>query len=370
MIDTERLIGSFCELTAINNSSLREKELCSKIKEKLSRLGISYQEDHAAEKISGNSGNLYAYVPGLDGYAPLLFSAHMDSVEPASGKKMVIHSDGKITSDGTTVLGADDIAGVCAILEALTSVIESGAEHRPIEILFDVAEEIYCAGIQQFDRSKIKSKEVYVFDLSGPVGTAANQAPTIVSFRAEFRGRSAHAAFSPENGIHAIKAASHAVASIECGRVEDTTVNVGTICGGRADNVVPDHCIFTGEVRGFDDDRVNKQLMHIRQAAEHAAEECGASVVFTTKTLCLAYHVAESAPVAARFRKICESLGFDSKFEVTYGGSDNNYFSNHGMSGIVVAPGMNHCHSCEEYSSISELEKAARLAEAFILSRE
>ena len=51
---------------------------------------------------------------------------------------------------------------------------------------------------------------------------------------------------------------------------------------------------------------------------------------------------------------------------VTYGGSDNNHFCLHGLQGLVVAPGMNSCHSCQEYTSVDELTRAAKLAEALI----
>lgn len=370
MISKDRLLNLFEEFTAIDNSSLNEAELCRKIKEKLDFLGIKYQEDDTAAKIGGNSGNLYAYIDGTVPLPPILLSAHMDSVEPARGKRAVIHPDGKITSDGTTVLGADDLSGVCAILEALTSVKESGAAHRPIEVLFDVAEEIYCAGIQQFDFSRLKSKEAYIFDLSGPVGVAAYQAPSILSFRAEFQGRSAHAAFSPENGIHAIKAAAEVIASISCGRVADTTVNIGTIHGGSADNVVPDRCLLTGEVRSFADSSGRQQLALIQQKVEQAAEKFGASVSFQTETLCLAYKVEPTEPAAVRFQKVCRDLCFCGELVPTYGGSDNNHFYHHGLRGLVVASGMNNCHSCHEYTSISELEKAARLVEALIFSGE
>ncbi|MFR5761003.1 MAG: hypothetical protein ACLUFI_04835 [Oscillospiraceae bacterium] len=66
--------------------------------------------------------------------------------------------------------------------------------------MFDAAEESYCTGIQRFDFSRLRAKLAYVFDLSGPVGGAAYQAPSILSFRAVFTGRAAHAAFSPEEG--------------------------------------------------------------------------------------------------------------------------------------------------------------------------
>lgn len=370
MINQTRLINLFKELVEVDNPSFKEADLCNKVKEKLAELNIEFYEDDTAKKIGGNCGNLYAYIDGSINLPPILLSAHMDSVEPSSNKKAIVHTDGKITSDGTTVLGADDLSGVCAILEALTSLKESGVKHRPIEVLFDVAEETYCTGIQNFDFSKLKSKEAYILDLTGPVGTAAYQAPSIISFRADFHGRPAHAAFSPENGIHAIKAAANAVASIKCGHVEDTTINIGTIAGGSADNVVPENCIVTGEVRSFIDESARKQLNFIKENFENAAKNLQATVDFSVKTLCLAYKVDTTTPVTARFNKACSNLGLNSKLISTYGGSDNNHFFHNNIVGLVVASGMNDCHSCEEYSSVQELERAANLVETLILSGE
>lgn len=72
---------------------------------------------------------------------------------------------------------------------------------------------------------------------------------------------------------------------------------------------------------------------------------------------------------AQRFRAACAAAGLESSLTVTYGGSDNNHFCQHGLTGLVVAPGMNACHSCQEYTSADELTRAARLAEALIVSR-
>ena len=76
-----------------------------------------------------------------------------------------------------------------------------------------------------------------------------------------------------------------------------------------------------------------------------------------------------SAP-SCRFQKVCADLDLSGELTVTYGGSDNNHFFHHGISGLVVASGMNSCHACQEYSSVSELERAARLVEGLILSKE
>ena len=85
----------------------------------------------------------------------------MDTVSPAYHKRAVLHEDGRITSDGATVLGADDMAGITAIYEAVACLKENGIKHRDFELLFTVSEELYCEGAKQFDFSCIRSKQAY-----------------------------------------------------------------------------------------------------------------------------------------------------------------------------------------------------------------
>lgn len=49
-----------------------------------------------------------------------------------------MHPDGRITSDGTTVLGADDMSGVAAVLEALHHLKEENRPTRELEILLSI----------------------------------------------------------------------------------------------------------------------------------------------------------------------------------------------------------------------------------------
>ena len=369
MIRTQRLLSRFQTLVSIDNPTLHERELSDALQHLYAELGITLHEDDAGQRIGGNAGNLYAYLPGDASLAPILLSAHMDAVTPACGKKTVLHPDGRITSDGTTVLGADDLSGLCAILEAVTSVLEDGRPHRPIELLFDAAEESYCTGIQAFDFSRLRSRTAYVFDLSGPVGSAAYQAPSIISFRAVLTGRAAHAAFSPEEGRHAIRAAAAAISQIDCGRLGDLTINIGTVTGGTADNIVPETCTVTGEVRSFDHAQALRKLDELHLIFAQAAERFGCQCAFTSEIFCRAYRVDPDGEAARLFQDACRAAGLEGRLTVTYGGSDNNHFCLHGLQGLVVAPGMNSCHSCQEYTSADELTRAARLAEALILAR-
>lgn len=229
-IQRDRLIRDFLALTAIDSESFHEQEFAYELRKMLEELGVSVWSD--------KTGNLYGSLKGKLDAPTLLFSAHMDTVKPGIGKKVIVHEDGKITSDGSTVLGADDVAGIVEILEAIRVLKEEASGHRDIELLFPVAEEVYIQGSRLADFSCLQAKEAYVLDLSAPIGTASVQEPTLISFCIRINGRAAHAGFMPEEGINAIAAAAEAVSQIKQGRIEnDTTVNIGEICGGTGTNI-------------------------------------------------------------------------------------------------------------------------------------
>lgn len=346
--------------------------MCETLRDILSSLGVPAEEDGAAALLSGTAGNLIARVPGTLDLPPLLFCAHMDTVEPARGKRAVLGSDGRYTPAGETVLGGDDCAGLAAILEALTSLLESGAAHRPLELLFTAAEEPYCAGSAVLDYSRIASKEGYVFDLEGDIGTAANRAPTILSFEAEVLGRAAHAGFAPESGVHAVRIAAEAISAIPLGRSADgqTTVNVGTVSGGTATNVIPGRCVFTGEIRSFSDAAAEAALEQIRTLLARTAERFGGRASLQSRKHVTAYCTQPDSPAARRFAAAVSSLGLSARCVDTFGGSDLNHLAQHGISGLVVATAMRNCHALSEYTDARELADAARLALSLMLSKE
>jgi|AGTN01.3.fsa_nt_gi peptidase T-like protein len=364
-----RLIDEFVKLVSIDSPSLGEREMGDYMAGRLKALGFSVTEDDAGVKLGGNCGNIYAVLPGSLPADALLFCAHLDTVEPSRGKRAVLHEDGVITSGGDTVLGADDCAALAVILEALQAIREQGLPHRTIELALMVAEEIYCGGSARFDFSRVRSRECYVLDLTGPVGTAAYQAPTVITFEAQVLGKSAHAGFNPEEGVHAIAAAAEAVAGLQMGRVdENTTFNIGVIQGGLAGNIVPERCIVRGEARSFVHEKAVRQAQLAREHFERSAARRGAAVEFTSRCGCQAYETPLSHRVVKRFEQACRSQGLSPVLQRTFGGSDNNYFAQHGIAGIVVATAMNNCHSCGEYTTQDELLRAAGLTASLMTS--
>ena len=370
MIRPERITEQFLSLAKIDSPSFGERNMADRLTEELKKLGIAAEEDGAAAKTHGTAGNLYAFLPGGRG-SPLLFSGHMDTVKPALGKKPQLQPDGTITSDGTTVLGADDLSGVTVIIEALTSILEDGLPHRPREILFTIAEEPYDCGSEVFDFGKIRSKEAYVLDLNGAAGGAAYAAPSICSFTAELFGKTSHAGFAPEKGIHAVAAAARAVDRLKMGYLDgETTLNVGTIQGGAAANIVPVHCSVGGELRSYSHAKAKKLLEEVTNTFSQAADSFGATCRVTSRFGCRAYEMPLEDPVARRYGAACEKAGIHADFFRTFGGSDANQFWQHGIRSLVIASAMFQSHTCKEYTSVSDMTKIAEIVQELMLGAE
>ena len=355
MINETRLIDEFIRLTAIDAPSGEEAAMRAYLTEALGKLDVTAEADAA--------GNLFARVPGTRPGAAVLFSAHMDTVSPGIGKKAVVQPDGRITSDGTTVLGADDVCGLAAILEALTVLRERGLPHPDLELLFTVEEERYCVGAARFDYTKVRAESAYVLDMSGRVGTAAVAAPTILSLDVAVRGKASHAGFAPEAGVNALSIAADALSQCAVGRIAaDTTANFGTISGGAGKNIVPEEIRITGEVRSLRHDAALAQAEAVKEIFRRAAEARGGSAEVRVTEEIRTYRVAPDESVVARLRAALAALGLGEPTLIdTYGGSDNNVFALHGLRGLVLASATGRAHSTEEYAEIAELVKLAEL---------
>ena len=368
-VNKGRIIEEFIKLTSFDAPSYQEEDISKYLKEKLQSLGLSVEEDDAREKLlkedasrTKTASNLYAYLKGTGD--PILFSSHMDTVNPGIGKKAVLQDDGRITSAGNTVLGADDISGLVSILEALTVIKEKKLPHPDLEILFTVAEEPYCSGSRFVDYKRLKAKEGYVLDLTGPVGTAAIAAPSILSLKIGVKGRAAHAGFNPEKGINALSIAADALANIRTGRVyENLTVNFGTISGGSGRNIVPEEIWIEGEIRCLEHEKALCEADLIKEIFEKAAKKYGGEIKFQLTEHIKSYGISKRKNVVKRFLTVAKEVTTLEHPETitTYGGSDANRLNEHNIDTIVVANAMENSHGTDEYTTVAELTRSAEL---------
>jgi tripeptide aminopeptidase len=362
MVNEERLGTLFRRLCEINAPPLKERARVDFVASYLSKLGLEVWEDKAGERIGGNANNLYARLRGTrDDVPKIFFSAHFDTVEPTEGLR-VVERDGCFYSDGTTILGADDKAGMAPAIEAVQCLQESGMERGDVFLIFTVAEEIGLKGARESELEGLGVHFGYVLDTGPPVGSFINRVGSHDKFVARILGKPAHSGKDPEEGISAIQACASGIARMRLGRIdEDTTANVGLIRGGTAMNVVPAEVEVIGEARSYDLQKLHSQMAHMRECLEEGAREWGARLEWEEERMYLGYEVPESAEVLRVAREAASRLGFEGSVRATLGGSDANIFHAKGVPALVCGTGMREIHTHQEFVSRKDLVDLTRL---------
>jgi tripeptide aminopeptidase len=370
MVNKDRMVNEFIELVKIDSLTRHERQMADTLKKKLEDMELDVYEDNAGDKIGGNAGNLICTIKGEKNVPTVLLMAHMDTVVPGIGKKPII--DGSyIKTDGTTVLGGDDVGGIESILEAVRVIKEDGISHGDIQIVFSVAEEGGLWGAKNLDYSKIYAKYGIVLDGGGVIGSVAVTAPSQNHIDVIVKGRAAHAGMNPEGGVNAIKIASEAISKMNIGRIdEETTANIGIIKGGLATNIVCDVVEIRGEARSRNEEKLRRQTEHMKQCFEEAAARRGGKIEFRSEKAYPSYNIKEDDDILNILKKAAKNARLQLVLEATGGGSDTNIINGKGIQAVDISIGMDKVHSVEEQICIDDLVKAAEFLVEIIKSVE
>lgn len=203
-IDRAALLERFLKYVQIDSETGFEKEMSEFMWKELQDLGMTVEKDTPPDWVGTNGFNLYATLEGDPDLEPILFSSHMDTVTNGKNIRPKVCDDGYVRSDGTTILGGDDKAGVCAILEAVVQAKK--LKRRPkVEVILTVREEVGLLGAKGLDYSKITAKKGMVLDSGGNAENITTSAPGQNKITAIIKGKGAHAGIAPETGISAIQ---------------------------------------------------------------------------------------------------------------------------------------------------------------------
>jgi tripeptide aminopeptidase len=368
MLNAERLGETFRFLAATGSVSRREGALASELKRRLEMLGAETFVDAAAGKTGSDTGNLIARLKGAREVAPLLLNAHMDTVQPGEGVS-VLFKDGVFTSDGKTILGADDKSAIAVILEALNVLREDDIPHGPLEIVLTTCEETGLAGAKNLDFSRISAPYGYALDGSDTEGIII-QAPSANRFEIRLIGKDAHAGARPEEGINAIHLAAKAMAGLTIGRIDiETTCNIGWIEGGIATNVVPPLVTLRGEARSHDEAKLQRVTAGIIAAFERVTTEhrgCGGSdglprLETRVERSYSRTRIPQDHPLVSLAERAAASLGRSLKTKISGGGSDANIFFEKGIPLGILGTGMREVHTVREYVRLGDMARATEL---------
>lgn len=364
-INKERLINRFIELVQIDSETKHEASIAAYMKRELEKLNVIVEEDEARTKTGHEANNIIGTLKGTGSHSrSIFFSSHMDTVTPGQNVKPQI-KDGWITSDGTTILGADDKAGIAVIFELIHVLIENDIDHGDIQFIFTVGEESGLAGAKALDRSLIDSEFGFVLDSDGPVGNIVVAAPYQTKFTAEIFGKSAHAGVAPEKGVSAITTAAKAIAKMTLGRIdEETTANISYFQGGKKaqTNIVTDYVYIEGEARSIQKDKLDRLIDDIRKHFEMTATTFGAKAALTFTEMYPGFSINQEHEVVKIAQRAAKSLNLSSELLTSGGGSDANIFNFIGIPTVNLSVGYEHIHTTNERILIDDLVRLAELS--------
>jgi len=389
-LERRYLNGTFAELCRIESPSGRERACADRVIAELRGLGVSAHEDDAGARVGSDCGNLLARIPAATATAGgqgapdpgaaaqgeaegslraprVLLCAHLDTVPLLAPVEPVLVDDyWENANDG--VLGADNKAALAVMLALARHICREGSP-VDVELLFTVCEETALAGARAFDASRLSSDFGYVFDHASPIGEVVLDSPTHFRIEADFRGAAAHAGIRPEQGRSAILAAARAIAAMRLGRLDDeTTVNVGTIAGGSAMNVVPERCSVVAEVRSLDEAHAETTVAEVVDRLHEAANlpECECDVDIAVQRTFSGFHLAATRPAVRVAEAALRSCGHEPVRIVSGGASDANALLADGVEVVNLANGTERNHEPGERVSVAALEGMLDVALALL----
>ncbi|AOZ91433.1 tripeptidase T [Paenibacillus crassostreae] len=369
MISQERIVKEFMELVQIDSETMHEEEISVVLKQKFTDLGLKVIEDDSKERTGHGAGNLIITweAEGLNDAPHIFFTCHMDTVTPGVGIKPSLGADGWITSDGTTILGSDDKAGIAALLEAIRVIQEQKIPHGQVQFIITAGEESGLRGARAFDPKHMDAEFGYALDSNGEIGAIAVAAPTQAKITMIIDGKSAHAGVNPEDGISAIQVASKAISRMKLGRIDhETTANIGKFFGGGPTNIVCDHVQLDAEARSIVQEKVEKQIANMKEALELTCQEFHAECKFQSEIVYPAFNFTDQDAVVQLAQRAIGNMGLTSRVFHSGGGSDANIFNGFGIPTVNLALGYENIHTTNERIKAADMSKASEMVVAII----
>ena len=365
-MESNAMVNEFFELVQLDAASLNERAVADAILNKLKEFDCRVFEDDAGTILGGNTGNIYAIFDGeLEG--SVLFGAHMDRVANGIGIKPQI-KDGRIVSDGTTILAADDIAGVVALLDGIRRIKASGIPTPRLEFVFVVCEEKIVLGSKYLHYNELKSKFGYFFDSPGRIGDLVYTAPSKARMTIEVFGKTAHAGNAPEKGVNAIVAGAKILADIKDGRIdEETTANFASFDAvSPVTNLVCDHAVIKGEVRSRNVETFNTFLEYVKDHCQEKIKGTGATVNVNITKDYYGFNVPFDGYCIPLISKAFDEMGIAVNCKGAGGGGDACRLNENGIECVLVSTGCFDNHGPKESLIISDFIRLGEVIEKIV----
>ena len=376
-------------------SSMRQYDLAHQLVDELKALGL--ENVHVDENCV-----VYGWLsatPGCEDRPALGFIAHMDTAPDCSGEnvkpQIIENYDGGdvllagsgeklspaafptlkklagmtlITTDGTTLLGADDKAGIAEIMTALESIISEKKPHGKLCIAFTPDEEV-GAGVDHFDVEKFGAVYAYTVD-GGEEGEIAYETFNACSAEVAVEGLSVHPGSAKDTMINAALVAMEFNALLPAADIPRLTEGYegffhlcdmsGDVEHAKLHYIVRDHDHATFEMR-------KKTLEH---AAKTINEKYAREVIRLTikdSYYNMAEKIAPHMELIENAKRACEKAGMKPFIEAVRGGTDGCRLSFMGLPTPNLCTGGFAFHGPYEHIAVESMDRCAKMVEYLML---
>ena len=372
---------------AARPSTEKQLDLSRLLVDELREIGLA-----DAELNDGHS--VFATLPGTNGAPVVGLIAHVDTTPDVSGANVspIVHEEWGggaivlpgdprhvldpsehpplaarvghdiVTSDGTTLLGADDKAGIAEIMAAVAYLVRSPDRPRTtIRVAFTVDEEV-GRGAEDFDLDAFGADVAYTLDGSD-LGELEMETFSAASVRVTIHGSSVHPGSAKGKLVNAVKLASELVLSLPQGRLSPETTE------GREGYVHPHSISGNAEeaivdliARDHDDALLEEHLALLRTLAQEVeVREPRAKVEIEERESYrnMRPFIEENPRVVEAAFEAIRRAGVEPRLTITRGGTDGAVLSAQGLPTPNLFTGGQEYHSVREWASVQDMAAAA-----------
>ena len=267
-----------------------------------------------------------------------------------------------VTSDGTTLLGADDKAGIAEIMAAVGYLAANGEGPRaPIRVAFTVDEEV-GRGAEDFDLDAFGADVAYTLDGSD-LGELEVETFSAASVRVTIRGLSVHPGTAKGKLVNAVKLASELVLSLPQDRLspETTEDREGYVHPHRI-SANAEEAIVDFIARDHDDELLAHHVELLRELAgqvEVREPRAHVDVEVLPSYRNMRRFIEENPRVVEAALEAIRRAGVEPRLAITRGGTDGAVLSAQGLPTPNLFTGGQEYHSVREWASVQDMAAAA-----------
>lgn len=332
-----------------------------------------------ADAAYDENGYVYGHIEASRGYdnAPKIgLIAHMDTSPAVSGKDVkpqIIVFDGKnapmvdgkyigeelIVSDKTTLLGADDKAGVAEIIAACERIIaDDTMKHGRISICFTPDEEI-GRGADRFDFERFGADFAYTVD-GGELGEISNENFNAAAVELTVHGINTHPGSAKNKMRNAILFLNEFINLLPAAEIPACTegregfYHIDSVSGNETE------ARLSMLIRDFDKQSFEKRKQYVESTAAFLNKKYGGATfeVSVTDSYYNMLEIIEKYPeITARIESAMRKAGVKPEFEPIRGGTDGARLSFEGLPCPNLSTGGMNFHSIYEAIPVKSLEK-------------